>query len=149
MVRLGSNIVVTGDEPTMTVYGGYHDAGDTDRRAYHMANPVINLMLYEAFPDLFVDDQFNIPDKFDENFNILGKGNGIPDIIDEAEWGTLAWEYLQNEDGSIHFGTETKGYADGAPYDIADKHRYGTVVMMIALPCGPGTVSAPARLKTL
>lgn len=122
-----ANIVVTGDEPTMTVFGGYHDAGDTDRRAYHIANPVINLMLYEAFPDLFVDDQFNIPDKFDENFNILGKGNGIPDIIDEAEWGTLVWEYLQNEDGSIHFGTETKGYAEGAPYDVEDKHRYGTV----------------------
>ncbi|NLG16936.1 MAG: hypothetical protein GX556_06335 [Fibrobacter sp.] len=122
-----ANIVVAGSEPTMTVFGGYHDAGDTDRRAYHIANPVINLMLYEAFPNLFVDDQFNIPDKFDENFNILGKGNGIPDIIDEAEWGTLIWEYLQNEDGSIHFGTETKGYADAAPYDVKDKHLYGTV----------------------
>jgi endoglucanase len=40
----------------------------------------------------------------------------------------LHWEYLQNEDGSIHFGTETKGYPDpfAAPMDLDDK-KYGTV----------------------
>jgi|GEM_PF-374274 len=122
-----ANIDVTGTEPTLTVIGGYHDAGDTDRRQYHISNPVINLMVYEAFPEMFTDGQYDIPDKFDNQYNILGKGNGIPDIIDEAEWGTLVWEYLQKTDGSIYFGTETRGYADGAPYDTADRHRYGTV----------------------
>lgn len=123
-----ANIVVSGSEPTFKCYGGYHDAGDADRRAYHMANPIINLMIYEAFPDLFFDGQFNIPDKFDENYNILGKGNKIPDIIDEAVWGTLIWEYLQNDDGSIQWGTETKGYPDpfDAPMD-KDTKKYGTV----------------------
>jgi len=40
----------------------------------------------------------------------------------------LVWEYLQNEDGSVHFGTETKGYPDpfAAPMDLDDK-KYGTV----------------------
>jgi endoglucanase len=58
----------------------------------------------------------------------LSKINGIPDIIDEAEWGTLAWKYLQNEDGSVQFGTETKGYPDpfAAPLD-KDNKKYGTV----------------------
>ncbi len=123
-----ANIVVKGTEPTFKCYGGYHDAGDADRRAYHIANPMVNLMIYEAFPDLFYDGQFDIPGKFDANFNILSKINGIPDIIDEAEWGTLIWEYLQNEDGSIHFGTETIGYPDpfAAPLDL-DKKLYGTV----------------------
>lgn len=123
-----ANIVVSGTEPTFKCIGGYHDAGDADRRAYHMANPVINLMIYDAFPDLFTDEQYNIPDKFDTNYNIIGKGNGIPDIIDEADWGTLVWEYLQNEDGSIHFGTETSGYPE--PFDVSldrDKKKYGTV----------------------
>ena len=123
-----TGITVMGNEEHFSCYGGYHDAGDADRRAYHMANPVINLMLYEAFPDLFTDDQFNIPDKFDENYNILGKGNGIPDIIDEAAWGTLVWEYLQNDDGSIQFGTETNGYP--SPFDAPldkDDLLYGTV----------------------
>jgi endoglucanase len=123
-----ANIVVKGTEPTFRCYGGYHDAGDADRRAYHMANPIINLMIYEAFPELFFDGQFDIPGEFDIDYNILSTRNNIPDIIDEAEWGALVWEYLQNEDGSIHFGTETKGYPDpfAAPMDLDDK-KYGTV----------------------
>ena len=72
--------------------------------------------------------QYDIPGEFDDEYNIVNYENKIPDIIDEAEWGTLAWEYLQNEDGSVHFGTETKGYPDpfAAPMDKDDK-KYGTV----------------------
>ena len=55
-------------------------------------------MIYEAFPEYFFDGQFDIPGEFDENFNIVSRFNGIPDIIDEAEWGTLIWEYLQNDE---------------------------------------------------
>ena len=123
-----ANIVVKGDERTFRCYGGYHDAGDADRRAYHLSNPIINLMIYEAFPDVFYDGQYDIPGEFDREYNILSYCNDIPDIIDEAEWGTLVWEYLQNEDGSVHFGTETKGYPDpfAAPMDL-DEKKYGTV----------------------
>jgi endoglucanase len=123
-----ANIAVKGDERTFRCYGGYHDAGDADRRAYHMANPIINMMIYEAFPGYFSDGQFDLPGTFDGEYNILGYANGIPDILDEAEWGTLACEYLQNEDGSVHFGTETRGYPDpfAAPMD-QDTKKYGTV----------------------
>jgi len=123
-----ANIDVVGNERTFKVYGGYHDAGDADRRAYHIANPILNLMIFEAFPEYFTDGQYRIPGDFDENYNILNYANKIPDIIDEAEWGTLAWEYLQNEDGSIQFGTETRGYPDpfAAPLDL-DNKKYGTV----------------------
>ena len=107
-----ANIIVKGDERAFRVYGGYHDAGDADRRAYHISNPIINLLIYEAFPEYFYDGQYDIPGEFDDEYNIVNYENKIPDIIDEAEWGTLAWEYLQNEDGSVHFGTETKGYPD-------------------------------------
>jgi endoglucanase len=117
----------TGTEPTLFVVGGYHDAGDTDRRVYHIANPVVNLMVYEAFPEMFSDGQFDIPDMFDDKYNIVGQGNGVPDIIDEAEWGTLIWEKLQKSDGSIYYGTNCSGYSDGAPYDTADKKKYGTM----------------------
>ena len=119
----------TATDPKLTMYGGYHDAGDTDRRVYHMANPIVNLMIYEAFPELFTDGQYGIPDKFDAQYNILGSGNGIPDIIDEAAWGTLIWEYLQETDGSIHYGTNTSGYP--APFDQPldlDTKPYGTMV---------------------
>ncbi|MBN2318080.1 MAG: glycoside hydrolase family 9 protein [Acidobacteria bacterium] len=123
-----ANIDVKGDERTFKVYGGYHDAGDADRRAYHMSNPVINLMIYEAFPEYFTDGQYDIPGDFDEEYRILNYTNGVPDLMDEAAWGTLVWEYLQNDDGSIHFGTETRRYPDpfAAPLDLDDK-KYGTV----------------------
>jgi endoglucanase len=123
-----ANIDVKGTERAFRVYGGYHDAGDADRRAYHMSNSIINLMIYEAFPQYFTDGQFDVPGKFDGEYNILDYTNGIPDIIDEAAWGSLAWEYLQNEDGSIHFGTETRGYPEpfAAPLD-QDNKKYGTV----------------------
>jgi endoglucanase len=123
-----ANIDVKGDERTFRVYGGYHDAGDADRRAYHMSNPAINLMIYEAFPEYFTDGQYDIPGDFDAEYRILNYANGVPDIVDEAAWGTLVWEYLQNEDGSIHFGTETRGYPEpfAAPLDLDDK-KYGTV----------------------
>jgi endoglucanase len=123
-----ANIDVRGDERTFRVHGGYHDAGDADRRAYHMANPAINLMIYEAFPQYFTDGQFDIAGDYDDEYHILNYANGIPDIVDEAAWGTLAWEFLQNENGSIHFGTETRGYPEpfAAPLD-KDNKKYGTV----------------------
>lgn len=143
-----ANISVKGDERTFAVYGGYHDAGDADRRAYHMSNPIINLMIYEAFPQYFTDGQFDVPGKFDAQYNILGYSNGIPDIIDEAAWGSLAWEYLQNEDGSIHFGTETKGYPEpfAAPLD-QDQKKYGTVKVDDRATCtGAGLFMHIARI---
>lgn len=127
--RIGeANLVVKGDEPTFTAYGGYHDAGDADRRAYHMDVPVTLMTTYEAFPRMFTDDQFNIPDKFDEKYHILGKGNGIPDILDEAVWGALFWEYAQETNGQIHWGTETKGYSPFTTYQN-DPTRFGTEVL--------------------
>lgn len=125
-----ANIIVKGDERQFRVYGGYHDAGDADRRAYHISNTIINLMIYEAFPVYFYDGQYDIPGEFDAEYNIKSYRNNIPDIIDEAEWGALVWEYLQNEDGSVHFGTETKGYPDpfAAPMD-RDNKKYGTVAI--------------------
>lgn len=143
-----ANIVVKGDERTFSMYGGYHDAGDADRRAYHMSNPIINLMIYEAFPRYFADSQFDLPGKFDAQYNILGYANGIPDLIDEAAWGALPWEYLQNEDGSIHFGTETKGYPEpfAAPLD-QDAKKYGTVKLDDRATCtGAGLFMHLARI---
>jgi len=123
-----ASLVVDGNEPSFTAYGGYHDAGDADRRTYHMDVTATLLTTYEAFGDLFTDDQYNIPDKFDENFNIVGKGNRIPDIIDEAEWGAMFWEYMQKPSGEIHWGTETNRYSPFTTYDKETK-LFGTEVL--------------------
>jgi endoglucanase len=119
---------VTGNEPSFTAFGGYHDAGDADRRTYHMDVPVTLMTTFEAFPKLFTDDQFNIPDKFDATYHIIGKGNKIPDILDEAMWGTMFWEYMQETNGAIHWGTETRGYSPFTTYEN-DATRFGTEVL--------------------
>jgi len=123
-----ANLKVEGTEPTITAWGGYHDAGDADRRTYHMDVPSSLLTTYEMFPEYFKDNQFNIPDIFDEGFNIIGKGNGIPDILDEAEWGTMFWEYVQTASGQMPWGTETTGYSPFTTYDRED-HLFGTEVL--------------------
>jgi len=123
-----ARLMVQGNEPTFTAHGGYHDAGDADRRTYHMDVTATLLTTYETFPNLFKDDQYNIPDKFDANFNIVGKGNRMPDIIDEAEWGAMFWEYMQNPSGAIHWGTETYQYSPFTTYDRETK-LFGTEVL--------------------
>jgi endoglucanase len=123
-----ANLTVRGDEPNFTAHGGYHDAGDADRRTYHMDVTATLLTTYEAFPGCFTDDQFNIPDRFDAQFNILGKGNRIPDILDEAEWGVMFWEYMQKPSGAIPWGTETLKYSPFTTYDQETK-LFGTEVL--------------------
>jgi len=123
-----ARLVVTGSEPNFTAYGGYHDAGDADRRTYHMDVTATLLTTYEAFPNLFTDDQYNIPDRFDETYHIQGKGNRIPDILDEAEWGAMFWAYMQEPSGAIHWGTETQQYSPFTTYDKETK-RFGTEVL--------------------
>ncbi len=123
-----ASLPVKGTEPTIKAWGGYHDAGDADRRTYHMDVPATLLTTYEAFPEIFKDKQFNMPDIFDEEFNILGSGNNIPDILDEAEWGTMFWKYFQEEDGQIPWGTETQGYSPFTTYDKED-HLFGSEVL--------------------
>ncbi|MEO0293695.1 MAG: glycoside hydrolase family 9 protein [candidate division WOR-3 bacterium] len=94
------------DKPIFEIRGGYHDAGDYDRRPLHVDMPIFMLGYYEAFKNHFIDGQYNIPES----------GNGIPDIFDEAMWGALVWEYLQVTDptdpdyGGVRSGTEMDGY---------------------------------------
>ena len=124
--------VNTSTQPKLFVHGGYHDAGDSDRNAWHLMVPMVLMTTYEVFPNLFTDDQFNIPDRFDANFNILGKGNGIPDILDEAVWGTMIWTNLQDTPrepvGAVGWGVNAPNNANpawGINWD-QDTLLYGT-----------------------
>jgi len=82
--------------PSRTIIGGYHDAADFDRRQSHTLIPAWVLNLYDAFPEKFSDNEYNLPDL----------NNGIPDVLDEAMWGVLLWENLQEADGGVRAGTE-------------------------------------------
>jgi endoglucanase len=78
------------------VYGGYHDAGDYDRRHMHMRIPMLLSFAYENNSSSFTDGQFNIPES----------GNGVPDILDEAYFGLIFSLKTQWPDGGIPAGSE-------------------------------------------
>ena len=78
--------------------GGHHDAGDYNPRSHiDVAKSLMNA--WELKPGNFSDSQLNIPER----------GNGIPDIIDEAMWAIRLWEGLQDADGGVRNGTESQG----------------------------------------
>ena len=81
------------------IHGGHHDAGDFDTRLTHLVVPEKLMSLYEQFPDRFYDGQILIPEN----------NNGIPDILDEAAWNLMHYEYLQD-----YFG-EVRGEFGGVP----------------------------------
>ena len=71
--------------------GGWYDAGDYNKYTVWAARYVVALLMaYEANPKAFGDDS-NIPES----------GNGVPDVIDEARWGTDWLARMQNDDGSV------------------------------------------------
>ncbi len=78
--------------------GGHHDAGDYNPRS-HIDVAQKLMETYEIAPKKFYDGQLNIPEK----------GNGIPDILDEAYWALKLWMDLQDADGGVRNGTESAG----------------------------------------
>lgn len=124
-----AQVEISPNDSIIKTHGGYHDAGDADRRDHHMIAPMSLLTYYDMFPGYFSDLQYNIPDKFDADFRPIGKGNGIPDIIDEAEWGTAIFEIIQEVNGGVHAGTERTGYpADDVGLD-KDTDQYATLLV--------------------
>lgn len=124
--------------PARPISGGYHDAADYDHRHMHTLIPAWMMTLYEAFPEGFEDNQYNIPES----------GNGIPDWLDEALFGMKVWEELQEEDGGIRAGKEAEGYphqgvdkADTDPLIYKTYRRYGYTTAM-----GAGLFAHAARL---
>ena len=57
---------------------------------------MILMTTYEVFPGAFTTNQFNIPATFDADYNITGGYNGIPDILNEANWGLMLYTNLQS-----------------------------------------------------
>ena len=74
--------------------GGYHDAADFDVFSYNLPASAMLMAAYEIFPEAFADRDLDIPES----------GNGIPDILDEAEWGVSGHLNIQNSDGSVPLG---------------------------------------------
>ena len=93
----------------LRLVGGWHDAADYDRRPMHL-NIVNDLCaVYLMRPRNFRDGQLAIPEN----------ANGIPDILDEAEWGLRHLLAGQQHDGGV--GTWIESYGHPEPGNRADR----------------------------
>jgi endoglucanase len=80
---------------SMSVTGGWHDAGDYGKYVVNGGISVWTLLAaYEWFPQKFSADDLNIPES----------GNGVPDILDEAQWELIWFLKMQRSaDGGVFF----------------------------------------------
>ena len=93
----------------VAVSGGWHDAADYDRRPAHL-NVVNDLCaVYLMKPSNFSDGQLAIPEN----------ANGIPDVLDEAEWGLRHLLAVQQGNGGVGTWIETTGHP--VPGNVAER----------------------------
>ncbi len=85
----------TGDD-VAGAWGGHFDAGDWDRRIYHLWFTRTAAQLVDRFPDRFEGLELNIPES----------GDAVPDLLDEALWSLDLYRRLQRDDGAVPGGIE-------------------------------------------
>ena len=94
----------------LTAPGGWHDAGDWDRRPQHLGIVGDLTAVYMLKPNNFSDGQLNLPES----------GNGIPDILDEARWGIEHLRLKQQSDGGVGTWCEAKRHPSPKDGSSAD-----------------------------
>ena len=94
-------------------WGGYHDAGDWDRRAVHLSIADALMLAYEGDPKRFSDNELSLPER----------GNGVPDVLDEVRWGVDLFRRLQAADGGVGGGLESEEHPKFGEASWTDTHR--------------------------
>ena len=77
-------------------WGGHFDAGDWDRRIYHLWYARTAAVLVSEFGELYGSHDLNIPES----------GDAVPDLLDEALWSLDFYRRLQRADGAVSGGVE-------------------------------------------
>ncbi|WPJ96182.1 glycoside hydrolase family 9 protein [Coraliomargarita algicola] len=113
-------------QATTEVDGGWYDAADYDRNLYHYVLIFDLLKLYEFAPAKYTDGQLNIPES----------GNGIPDLLDEVEYGLRIWKHSQRADGGVSGMVETwthPGITDQTMlWSFAQRTRWSSLIYAAA-----------------
>jgi endoglucanase len=125
-------------EQNPNAWGGWHDAGDWDRRVQHLGAVHDMAVMIELFEQVRTLDM-NIPEsgkpfadpavKARKNAEDLGDGQTVlPDLIHEALWGISLWRRTQGPNGEIIGGVEYA--AEGQPGSVSwnplqDSFAYG------------------------
>ncbi len=111
---------------TPNVEGGWYDAADWDRNIRHYTCMFDMLNAYELAPAKFTDGQLNIPES----------GNGVPDILDEVEYGLEAWTRSMTAEGGVSGWIETSTHptmTDPAyQYGYSQRTRWSTLIYAAA-----------------
>lgn len=81
-------------------WGGWHDAGDFDRRIQNLWAAQRLLGLAELRPRFVERVGLSIPES----------GNNLPDTVDEALWTVDLFKRLQKADGGVPGGIESSGH---------------------------------------
>ena len=104
--RLGAGPIEGNFHP---VAGGWFDAGDYGQYVTNAAPVWYQIgAAMDLAPLNFEDGDLNIPES----------GNGIPDILDELEWG-MSWALsMQSEDGGVFWRIASQRWDSGLPGDI-------------------------------
>ncbi|MDX1540203.1 MAG: glycoside hydrolase family 9 protein [Geminicoccaceae bacterium] len=88
------------NEEIAEAWGGWHDAGDWDRRIQQLDSARDLLELAETRPEFAANAQLAIPER----------GNNLPDVVDEALWSVDLYQRLQKDDGGVPGGIEAAGH---------------------------------------
>lgn len=111
---------------TADATGGWHDAGDWDKNIRHYANALDMLALMDMKPTLFADRQLNLPES----------GDGIPDILNEVEYGLLVWKKSMNTKGGVSGFLETSTHPElddpKFPFAFALRTRWSSLLFSAA-----------------
>lgn len=94
------------------LHGGWMDATDYDRRGFHLQAVDFFTFSYLLFPENFVDNQLQIPES----------GDGIPDLLSEAEWGLDVWRRSQYANGGIGGWIEASRHEASLPWTSSEEY---------------------------
>lgn len=101
-----------------SIAGGWHDAGDFDRRSMHLDIVRDLATAYLLAPENFSGGQLDLP--------AGERTNGLPDVLDELVWGLSAYRSAQRADGSVGTWMEANSHpkvsdpgADQQPYYLS------------------------------
>ena len=102
-------------QPHQDVIGGWYDAADYDRNLAHYTVIFDLLWLFEQRPGVFTDGQLNLPES----------GNGIPDLLDEVEFGLRLWLRSMDAEGGVSGAVEAATHPsyDDARFPFAFSRR--------------------------
>ena len=110
-------------------FGGWYDAGDFDKRPYHLQGAFSLISAYLMNSNALVDGTCNM----DES------GNGVPDILDEVAWLLRIYRTSQRADGGTSVRFEAKShpqqhlpYLDKNLYFAAYPDRYSALLYSAA-----------------